>query len=207
MIPRFCLIKIGCNWTREIIKWNAHLMIHRFRSIEIGCNWTREIIKWKLHSRNHGSPCTNLHICIQKTGPAAPAAHRAKKRAQWRTQHKHQTHHIFLLDVAHRWSSAVLFSSSVTRPGPKAPPCFLTLCVDLTWSVLLENKSATAHRLDASIGTSITQHRTDAERGPSQAPHSTALKHTGALGPESGKPTNTGPHTGPQTQNTKQIHL
>jgi len=79
MIPRFCLIKIGCNWTREIIKWNAHLMIHRFRSIKIGCNWTREIIKWKLHSRNHSSPCTNLHICIQKTGPAAPAAHRAKK--------------------------------------------------------------------------------------------------------------------------------
>ena len=154
------------------------------------------------------APAQTFTFAYKKRVPQHPQHIEQKKRAQSRTQHKHQTaHHIFLLDVAHRWSSAVLFSSSVTRPGPKAPLCFLTLCVDLTWSVLLENKSATAHRLDASIGTSITQHRTDAERGPSQAPHSTALKHTGALGPESGKPTNTGPHTDPQTQNTKQIHL
>jgi len=88
MIPRFCLIKIGCNWTREIIKWNVHLMIHRFRPIKNGCNWTREFIKWKFHSLNHSSPFTNLHICIQKMGPAVPAAHRAKKNEH---SHEHNT--------------------------------------------------------------------------------------------------------------------
>ena len=47
MIPRFCLIKIGCKCNGQIIKWNVYLMIPRLCLIKIGCKCTREIIKWK----------------------------------------------------------------------------------------------------------------------------------------------------------------
>ncbi len=64
MIPRFCVVKIGCKCNGEIVKWNVHLTTAPFCMVKTVCKCTPEIVKWKFVLAVKIFPSQNLHLSL-----------------------------------------------------------------------------------------------------------------------------------------------